>query len=837
MEGNQELKKNQLFLRRNKQYSYMHLIKLSFPLFVLVCHVVANHYVHCTIEKWTVGIPGGSDEADRVAHQNGCKNLGLVSGFSDVYLFAKHFDTNDSSSASSASTLSMGTTIYGPEYEQQAANHDENNELIHRTKRELEAHPCVQWVDRQIAQTRVKRGFVSRKQLLANTPTMVAPVQLVASGAPVQSNPMAASHKPAIKMASYHKDFDRGIYSTFTSSSSAKFNDELWTHQWYLQDNANVAQIQSDIGLKVEDVWKMGFTGKGIVVTILDDGLEWNHTDIYPNYDARASWDMNNNRSDPFPRYDSYDTNSHGTRCAGEVAMVANNRKCGVGVAPRAKIGGIKCLDGEVADHIESMSLLHNLDYIDIYSGSWGPSDNGQVVDGPKRLATTALERGVKYGRQGKGALYVWANGNGGSQGDNCNCDGYVNSIYTISIGGVTQKGDPPFYGERCASTLAVTCSSGAVNERKVVTTDLHNKCTIDYTGTSAAAPLAAGVYALALEANYNLTWRDVQHLTAWTSNPIPLRNNPGWKRNAAGLIFNSRFGFGLLDAKMLVESALSWRQVPKKSICIVTPSTRLPVFLQSRNMAQVVFVSDGCQRDYDQQQQLRAAAAVSANQKQFQLFGQQQTGAGVGVRMINQQAPAQQQQQQQRFAVANQQQYGGFASPPGTGNEPTPVVYLEHVQVIIDVEYTSRGSLDIFLISPSGTVSTLLARRPLDISRNGFDKWPLMSVHFWGESSFGKWTVIVRDKESQNNRGLLRNATLILHGTTIRPAHMQKKRIYEGESDVAPFIDPILEFDEDDIYDLNTFPNDMALVRDDSFQPTFIKSLIAVEKANQQRS
>lgn len=159
-------------------------------------------------------------------------------------------------------------------------------------------------------------------------------------------------------------------------------------------------------------------------------------------------------------------------------------------------------------------------------------------------------------------------------------------------------------------------------------------------------------------------------------------------------------------------------------------------------------------------------------------------------------------------------------------------MLYLEHVQLVIDLEYTSRGCLDIFLVSPAGTVSTLLSRRPLDVSRNGFDKWPLMSVHFWGESSVGKWTLIVRDKDGQNNRGLLRNATLKLHGTRLRPAHMMNKaRVYEGESEVQSFIDPVMEFDEDDIYDLNTFPNEMSLVRDDSFQPTFIKSVIAMEQ------
>jgi proprotein convertase subtilisin/kexin type 1 len=56
--------------------------------------------------------------------------------------------------------------------------------------------------------------------------------------------------------------------------------------------------------------------------------------------DSEISYDVNDNDYDPTPRYDEALTNAHGTRCAGEIAMSANNRKCGVGVAFNAKVGG-----------------------------------------------------------------------------------------------------------------------------------------------------------------------------------------------------------------------------------------------------------------------------------------------------------------------------------------------------------------------------------------------------------------------------------------------------------------------------------------------------------------
>lgn len=55
--------------------------------------------------------------------------------------------------------------------------------------------------------------------------------------------------------------------------------------------------------------------------------------------DKAASWDINDDDDDPSPRDDG--DNKHGTRCAGEVAAVAFNKFCGVGIAYNAKIGGL----------------------------------------------------------------------------------------------------------------------------------------------------------------------------------------------------------------------------------------------------------------------------------------------------------------------------------------------------------------------------------------------------------------------------------------------------------------------------------------------------------------
>lgn len=87
---------------------------------------------------------------------------------------------------------------------------------------------------------------------------------------------------------------------------------------------------------------------------------------------------------------------SHGTRCAGEVSAKRDNGICGVGVAYDSKVAGIRMLDQPyMTDLIEANSMGHEPDLIDIYSASWGPTDDGKTVDGPRNATMRAIVRGV----------------------------------------------------------------------------------------------------------------------------------------------------------------------------------------------------------------------------------------------------------------------------------------------------------------------------------------------------------------------------------------------------------------------------------------------------------
>lgn len=135
--------------------------------------------------------------------------------------------------------------------------------------------------------------------------------------------------------------------------------------------------------------------GRGVVVAVLDTGLEWTHPDLRKNYDPSASYDFNDLDEDPTPRYDWKKNNDHGTSVAGLIAAQGQNSICTIGIAHNSRIGGIRMLDGRIVDKTQAESFTHALGHVGIYVASWGPKDDGEIVKGPGPNATAALKLGT----------------------------------------------------------------------------------------------------------------------------------------------------------------------------------------------------------------------------------------------------------------------------------------------------------------------------------------------------------------------------------------------------------------------------------------------------------
>ena len=160
----------------------------------------------------------------------------------------------------------------------------------------------------------------------------------------------------------------------------------------------------------------------------------------------------------------------------------------------------------------------------------------------------------------------VWVSGFGGQTGGN-----------TDHIGGVYVGGNKP----AIMTTDVSSCSKGGVqagisagsgqNGNAFNNGDHSENSSCNYnsgfTGTSAAAPTVSGVIALILEANPNLTWRDVKHILASTSTQVDASKSKSylgvkqydWITNTAGYKHHNWYGFGKINAAAAVSAAESY--------------------------------------------------------------------------------------------------------------------------------------------------------------------------------------------------------------------------------------------------------------------------------------
>ncbi|HEY0009674.1 MAG TPA: S8 family serine peptidase [Tepidisphaeraceae bacterium] len=493
-------------------------------------------------------------------------------------------------------------------------------------------------------------------------------------------------------------------------------NDTLFSNQFHLR-NTGQSGGTANADVNVVPWWNFaGNTrlGSGVNIAVVDDGVQHQHADLQLNYKAGLSYDFNFNDSDPTHTLAG---DGHGTSVAGVAAGYGNNNLGVTGVAPRAGISGIRLISAGTTDSQEASALSYRNNNQagtgtnDIYSNSWGPSDNGTVLSGPGSLTKAAFASGVATGRGGRGSIFTWAAGNGGN-GDNSNFDGYANSRYVIAVGATSNTGVRSTYSERGANLfvnapssngsvgITTTDRTGSDGYNRVAGTGTNDNDTLadlDYTsvfsGTSSSTPAVSGAVALMLEANPNLSWRDVKHILARTST----KNDPSsstWTTNAAGLSHSEIYGFGRVNATAAATMAQSWTNVGPEISASASKTLSTPLSIPD---------------------------------------APDTTG-------------------------------GGGPTVSDTLIVTTEMI-LETVEVSVNISHTYRGDLGIILTAPSGTQSTLATFRTSDGADNL--NWTFSTVRDWGELSAGLWTLSLRDHFAVDT-GQLNSWSLNFFGTAV---------------------------------------------------------------------
>jgi subtilisin family serine protease len=276
-----------------------------------------------------------------------------------------------------------------------------------------------------------------------------------------------------------------GMYSTLISHTLARalsLSLSLIVVDSYCWHYLPHTVSMSGIDVNVEAAWNMGVSGVNSTIVIVDDGINESHAEFAGRFCAECSYDFNYLREsiEPF-RWDI-----HGTAAAGVAAGAVGNNVCSAGIAPGARIGGVRILAADVVDYQEAQALGFRTDINMIFSNSWGPSDDGIRLEGPGAMTKQALYNGITQGRNGLGTIYVWACGNGRQRGDSCNYDGYANSRFTIAVASYEISGAQAWYSESCASLIISTPSSGS-HPPEISSAATQGTCTEHFTGTSAS--------------------------------------------------------------------------------------------------------------------------------------------------------------------------------------------------------------------------------------------------------------------------------------------------------------------------------------------------------------
>ncbi|MEH2286747.1 S8 family peptidase [Nostoc sp.] len=268
--------------------------------------------------------------------------------------------------------------------------------------------------------------------------------------------------------------------------------------------------------VKAPEVWAHGYTGKGVVVAVVDTGVDYNHEDLKNNIWTNSKEIAGNGIDDDGNGYvdDTYgwnfadqnnntlDDNGHGTHVSGTIAGENNNYGV-TGIAYDAKIMPVKALD-------ESGSGSYN----SISKGIRYAVDNGANVINLSLGGSSSnrtLESAIDYASS-KGVIVVMAAGNDG--GSSPEYPARYASKSGIAVGAVDKNNNLADFSNRSGTNQIAYVTAPGVK----VYSSVPNNQYATYSGTSMAAPHVAGIVALMLSANPNLTDAQVREIVTETA-------------------------------------------------------------------------------------------------------------------------------------------------------------------------------------------------------------------------------------------------------------------------------------------------------------------------------
>jgi hypothetical protein len=339
-------------------------------------------------------------------------------------------------------------------------------------------------------------------------------------------------------------------------------NDPSYTNngQWHLND-----PINTTADIDAPEAWDINKGRNDVILAILDGGVDYNHRDMDPGNRSRViagidTGDGDNDPLDNLPYNDPLSYAGHGTSVAGITGALTNNSTQVAGVMWNCKIMPVKMVGNG------SMTVSYPFGRATIlnYSTTAFPSDVANAIDYAVNNGAHVIN--LSYGIHGMGwvindiilkipVLFQTIN------------NAYLNNVVTtVAMGNEYKTDNSPSYPaafneqvipvgatgqDRTRAAFSNTGSHISVSAPGVgITTTARGGGIRTFNGTSAAAPIAAGVAGLIIsqgkDRNFNLTNNDVKHIIELTASDVT--------GNGYSVGFDEQTGYGIVNAKNALQ-------------------------------------------------------------------------------------------------------------------------------------------------------------------------------------------------------------------------------------------------------------------------------------------